>query len=78
MPCYTKVGVTLEDNKWNQKAREKLGLPLKGEVTEEEAKQVRLEASKIKTVAAIKALNPTAIITGTTVGVKKLTIQVNI
>jgi len=78
MPCYTKVMVTLEDNKWNQKAREKLGLPVKGELTEEEARDVRLEAGKLKTVAAIKALNPTAIIKGTTVGIKKLTIQVDL
>ena len=78
MPCYTKVMVTLDDNKWNEMARKKLGLPLKGQVTENEAAQVRLEAGKLKTSAAIKAINPTAIVTGLNLGSKKLTIQVDI
>lgn len=78
MPCDTKVMVNLEDNKWNTKAREKLGLSVKGALSQEDARDVRLEAGKLKTAAAIKAINPTAIITGLAVGVKKLNIQVNI
>ena len=78
MPCYTKVMVTLDDNKWNELARKKLGLPLKGLVSENDAAAVRLEAAKLKTSAAIKAINPTAIVTGLNLGSKKLTIQVDI
>jgi hypothetical protein len=78
MPCDTKVMVNLEDNKWNTLARQKLGLPVKGALSQEDARDVRLEAGKLKTVAAIKAINPTAIVKGTAIGVKKLTIQVNI
>jgi hypothetical protein len=77
-PCYTKVLVRIDEDKWTIRAREKLGLPLKGNVTEEQAQQIKLEAGKLKTVASIKAINPTAIVTGLTVGSKKLTIQVNI
>lgn len=78
MPCDTKVMVNLEDNKWNALARKKLGLPEKGGLTEEDAKRVRLEAGKLKTVSAIKAINPTAMITGTAIGIKKLTISIDI
>ena len=78
MPCDTKVMVTLDDNKWNQRAREKLGLSVTGKLSQEDADRVRLEAGKLKTAAAIRVLNPTAIVTGLTVGCKKLTIQVEI
>jgi hypothetical protein len=78
MPCDTKVMVSLDDNKWNALARKKLGLPVSGKLYEEQAAQVRLEAGKLKTSAAIKAINPTAIVTGLNLGSKKLTIQVNI
>jgi len=74
----TGINVTLDNDKWNTMARQKLGLPIKGGLSQQEANQVRLEAGKLKTAAAIKAINPTAIITGLTVGIKKLTIQVNI
>ena len=78
MPCYTKVMVTLEDTKWNQLARKKLGIKATGQVTEEQARDIRIEAGKLKCVAAIKAINPTAFITGLQVGSKKLSIQVDI
>jgi hypothetical protein len=78
MPCDTKVMVNLEDNKWNALARKKLGLPEKGALDVESAKAVRLEAGKLKTISVIKAINPTAMITGTALGVKKLTIDINI
>lgn len=78
MPCYTKVMVTLDDNKWNTLARKKLGLRIKGQLTETEANTVKLEAGKLKTSAAIKAINPTAIVTGLTLGSKKLTIRLEI
>ena len=77
-PCDTKVMVTLDDTKWNQKAREKLGLPIKGQLSQEDARAVQLEAGKLKTVAAIKAINPMALITGMTIGSKKISIQVDI
>jgi hypothetical protein len=70
--------VTLDDNKWNAKAREKLSLAAQGQLTEEDARAVKLEAGKLKTSAAIKAINPTAIVTGLNLGSKKLTIQVDI
>lgn len=79
MPCYTQVQlVNLDDDKWNRKAREKLGLPLEGAVQPEDAKRIRVEAGKFKTAEAMKKLKPGAIIKGMTAGSKKLTIQVDI
>jgi hypothetical protein len=78
MPCDTKVMVNLEDNKWNAKAREKLGLSLKGGLSVQDAADVRVEAGKLKTAAVVKAMDPTAIITGLTVGSKKIIIQMNV
>lgn len=78
MPCDTKVMVTLDNSKWNQMARKKLGIKETGQVTEEEARQIRVEAGKLKCVAAIKAINPTAFITGLQAGSKKISIQVDI
>lgn len=79
MPCDTRVQlVQVENDKFTIEARKKLGLSLTGGLTQEDAKRVRIEAGKLKTAAAIKAINPTAIVTGLTVGSKKLTIQVNI
>ena len=78
MPCYTKVLVDLKNDKWNALARKKLGLSIKGGLEESDAVRVRLEAGKLKTAATIKAINPTAIVTGLQLGVKKLTIQVEI
>ena len=63
---------------WTQKAREKLGLPLKGKVTEVDAQRVRLEAGKLKTASAIKAIAPSAMVQGMAVGVKKLVINLEI
>jgi hypothetical protein len=77
MPCYTKVLVKLDDDKWTQKAKDKLGIKA-DRVSESVAKQIKLEAGKLKAAAAIKAINPTATITGLTVGSKELTIQLEI
>lgn len=78
MPCTTTVMVTLENDKFTIEARKKLGLPLKGQVSEAEAGRVRIEAAKLKTASIMKSLNPSAMIKGMTVGSKKLTIQVDI
>ena len=78
MPCYTKVMVTLPTDKYTLEARRKLGIREKGDVTEEEAVQIRIEAGKLKTATQIRALNPGAMIQGLQIGVKKLTIQINI
>lgn len=78
MACFTKVMVTLDNDKYTIEARKKLGLPLKGEVDEETARAVKLEASKIKTVSVMRALNPGALIKGNLLGSKKLTIQIDI
>lgn len=79
MPCDTKVQLFQTDNdKYTIEARRKLGLPLTGGLTADNLKRVKLEAGKLKTIAAIRALNPAAMITGATIGSKKLTIQVNI
>ena len=78
MPCDTKVMVSLEDNKWNAKAREKLGLSVSGKLSVEDAASVRIEAGKLKTAAVVKAMDPTAIITGLTLGSKKIVIQMNV
>jgi hypothetical protein len=77
MPCYTKVLVELNNDKWTLRAKEKLGIT-GTRVSEEDAARIRVEAGKLKTIASIRLLSPTAIITGTTIGSKKLTIQVNI
>jgi hypothetical protein len=56
--------VSLEDTLWNKKAREKLKLPLTGQLTEEQAGQVRVEAGKLKAASIIKAMNPANIVSG--------------
>lgn len=79
MPCWTKVQlITLDTDKYTIAARLKLGLPEKGQVSQEDAVRVKLEAGKLKTAATVKALNPGAMIQGLQVGIKKLTIQINI
>ena len=75
MPCYTSVGVTIEDNEINRQAREKLGLPVTGYLSESDAARVRKEAGIIKTTALARRLNPTAVVRRQG---DKLTISVNI
>jgi hypothetical protein len=76
MPCYTKVLVNLKNTKWNRMAREKLGLPLEGGLTEVQAKDVRVEAGRLKTTAEVKMMNPAAMVQS--IGKRKLTININI
>ena len=78
MPCYTKVMVSLSNDKWTVEARKKLGLPLTGQVSQEDAIRIKVEAGKLKTAATIRALNPSAMITGMQAGSCKINIQVNI
>jgi hypothetical protein len=78
MPCYTKVLVTLEDTRWNREARKKLGFKLEGQLTEEEATKVRIEAGKLKVSSIVKMQSPTAMISGLQVGLKQLRIQVDL
>jgi hypothetical protein len=75
MACYTVVGVEVEDNEHNRKARALLGLPEKGLLSAADAARVKKEAGIIKTQAIMRRLNPSAVIRR--VG-DKLTIQVNI
>jgi hypothetical protein len=78
MPCFTKVLVTMPTDKYTLEARRKLGIRETGDVSEEDAVRIRVEAGKLKTAAQVRALNPGAMIQGLQVGSKKLTIQINI
>lgn len=79
MPCDTKVQlVNLENTEWNLKARKKLGLPLKGGLSQSDADAVRIEAGKLMTINAIQQIDPLAAITGTTLGNDTLTIQIEL
>jgi hypothetical protein len=72
MPCFTKIQlVTLANDRFTIAARKKLGLSLKGDVTEEQAIQVKMEA-------AIKLMNPGAQIKGLSAGSNKLEIDLDI
>jgi hypothetical protein len=79
MPCFTKIQlVTLANDRFTIAARKKLGLSLKGDVTEEQAIQVKMEAAKLKTAEAIKLMNPGAQIKGLSAGSNKLEIDLDI
>jgi hypothetical protein len=79
MPCFTKIQlVTLNNDRFTLAARKKLGLSLKGDVTEEQATEVRIEAAKLKTAEAIKLMNPGAQIKGMQAGNNKLEIDLDI
>lgn len=75
MPCSTTVQVNVEDSAINRKAREKLGLPLTGQLFPEQAAKVRKEAGILKTYNIMRTINPTAVLKR--VG-DKLTISVNV
>ena len=79
MPCYTKIQlVTLSNDRFTIAARKKLGLSLKGDVTEEDAIRVKMEAAKLKTAESIKLMNPGAQIKGMQAGNNKLEIDLDI
>ena len=75
MACYTVVQVEIEDNEINRKARQALGLPEKGAVSELDARRITKEAGILRTQQVMRRLNPSAVIRR--VG-DKLSIQVNI
>jgi hypothetical protein len=77
MPCDTKVMVNVEKTKWTELARKKLGLPLTGGLDQKQAARVRIEAGKLKAVAVIKAVKPTALIQGLAAGENKIRIQIS-
>lgn len=77
MPCNTVVQVQVEKTKWTEQARKKMGLSLTAAVSPQLAAAIRVEAGKLKTIAAVKVINPNALITGTTLGSKKLTIRIS-
>ena len=62
MSCYTMVAVNLEDNAVNRKAREKLGLPLEGSLSQSDAGRVKVEAGIIRSRATLMRLAPNAVI----------------
>jgi len=78
MPCNTVVKVEVENTEWTKKAREKLGLPLKGKLYPEEAERVTIEAGKLKAEAAVLEQDPFAVIEGMEVGSTELNISINI
>lgn len=62
MVCETIVMIKLDDDELHRKARKKLGLPIKGRLTEYHAGLVRVEVGVAKTYSAMRRLDPTAII----------------
>lgn len=62
MACWTVVTVDLPDTELNRKAREALGLPLEGALSQENAQRVRTEAGVIKARREIRRLSPNAVI----------------
>lgn len=60
--CFTSVLIELEDSEYNRKARERLGLPAKGGLSQEDANRVKKESGIIKTQMILRRLNPTAIV----------------
>ena len=62
MSCFTRVRIDIEDNTWNERAREALGLPAKGKLTQGQARLVRTEAGVIKATAMVRRQQPNAVI----------------
>lgn len=62
MACYTVTLIEIDDNEHTRKARERLGLPLQGGLSQTDANRVKKEAGIIKTQAIMRRLNPMAVI----------------
>ena len=62
MACWTVVTIQLEDTEINRKAREALGLPLEGSLSQRDASRVKAEAGVIKAKREIRRLQPNAVI----------------
>jgi len=75
MACFTVVEVTIEDTLINRKARKALGLKEDGPLTTREAALVRNEVAVLTSIAKVKRLQPTAIITRKG---NKLTVKVSV
>lgn len=62
MACWTVVTIDLPDTELNREAREALGLPLEGSLSQADALRVRTEAGVIKARKEIRRLAPNAVI----------------
>ena len=62
MACYTVVMINLDDTAINRKAREALGLPLEGSLSQYDARRVTIEAGVIKARTEIRRIQPNAVI----------------
>lgn len=62
MPCYTVITVQIEDNAINRQARKNLDLPETGDLTRREARLVKREAAVLKSMAAVRRLDPRAVV----------------
>jgi len=62
MPCYTVVLVDVPEDQWTARARKALGLPLKGGLSQRDARRVTKEAGILKAMDQVRRQAPTAII----------------
>lgn len=79
MPCDTRIQLfDVPDDVYTKEARQKLGLPLEGQVTAADRDRIKLEAAKLRTADAARKLNRSAFITGLNVGSNTLNIRINL
>lgn len=62
MPCFTRIKVTLRDDDITRKARAKLGLPVTGQVSQADARRVRVEVGIMRSQATLRQISPTAVV----------------